>query len=383
MRSPLYERIGKELAKRRSGGLLRAVPDSRAIPESGFIDLSTNSYLALHRCKAVTSAALELSGGALYGNLASRLIAETSPLTGALEAEIAAWKGTEAALLFNSGYAANVGILQAIATRDTEIFCDRLNHASIIDGIQLSGARLNRYRHCDMGDLRARLAASKAAEKIIVTDTVFSMDGDCAPLGDLCELGRTYSCCIVVDEAHATGILGANASGLVEALGVAEAVDLRIGTLSKAIAGLGGFFAGSEILRDYFVNTVRSLIYSTALPHSAVAFDLAAVRHIRAHPGLGAELMEKAQSFRERLHRIGFETLASTTQIVPSGVGDAARALQLQAFLRERGIIAPAIRPPTVPQGGARIRFSVHHGFSKDNEDAVIAALGEWKALHG
>jgi 8-amino-7-oxononanoate synthase len=383
MRAPLYERIVLSLENRRSQGLLRAIPESVPPSHGRAIDLSTNSYLAIHLSKDVAAAAQELCGDALHGNLASRLVAETSPLTAALEAELSAWKSTEAALLFNSGYAANVGILQAIATRDSEIFCDRLNHASIIDGIQLSGARLNRYRHCDMADLAARLSASKAAEKIIVTDTVFSMDGDCAPLADICELGRAHSCFIMVDEAHAAGVLGPGGGGLVEALGLADAVDVRIGTLSKAIAGVGGFFAGSKLLRDYFVNSVRSLIYSTGLPHAVIAFDLAAVRHIRAHPGLGHDLLRAAQSFRERLREAGFDTLTSTTQIVPCIVGDAATALDLQVFLRDRGIIAPAIRPPTVPQGSARIRFSVHLGFTKNDDEQVLAALREWKERNG
>ena len=382
MPNPLYERMVGELDERRSRGLLRAIPDRCAAPGSTVIDLSTNSYLALHQCPEVAAVARELTGGTLHGNLASRLIAETSTLAGTLETELAAWKRTETALLFNSGYAANIGVLQALATRDSELFCDRLNHASIIDGIRLSGARLNRYRHCDMDDLRARCRASNAAEKIIVTDTVFSMDGDTAPLADLCTIGKEHSCFIIVDEAHATGILGPNGSGLVEELGVADAIDVRIGTLSKAIAGLGGFFAGKKILRDYFVNTARSLIYSTGLPHAAVAFDLAAIRHIRSHPGLGAALLQKAQSFRERLRELGFDTHASTTQIVPCLVDDETTALGLQTFLRERGIIAPAIRPPTVPPGSARIRFSVHLGFTKNDEATVVAALSDWKKRH-
>jgi 8-amino-7-oxononanoate synthase len=301
----------------------------------------------------------------------------------ALEKKLAAWKDTEAALLFNSGYAANAGILQSLCTRDTEVFCDRLNHASIIDGIRLSGCRMQRYRHGDMADLKRLLAASKTPEKIIVTDTVFSMDGDCAPLADIVELAKRYSCCVMVDEAHATGIFGKNASGLVEKLGVAEAIAIRMGTLSKSVAGLGGFFAGSALLRDYFVNHARSLIYSTGLPHVALAFDLAAVRHIRAHPEEGAVLLQKANSFREKLHSLGLDTLTSTTQIIPCRTGDDAEALELSLFLRRLGIIAPAIRPPTVPKGSARIRFSVHLGFSADQEETVISALRKWKTRHG
>jgi 8-amino-7-oxononanoate synthase len=234
-----------------------------------------------------------------------------------------------------------------------------------------------------MADLKRLLAASKAKEKIIVTDTVFSMDGDCAPLADIVECAQNFGCCVMVDEAHATGVFGKNAGGLADELGVADVIDIRMGTLSKAVAGVGGFFAGSALLRDYLVNHARSLIYSTGLPHAAVAFDLAAVRHIRAHAKMGHELLEKARLFREKLRSLGFDTLASNTQIVPCRTGSDAEAVSLAAFLYDRGILAPAIRPPTVPKGSARVRFSVHSGFTGKQEDSVITALKEWKCLNG
>jgi 8-amino-7-oxononanoate synthase len=379
MRGPLAERLSHELDERRRNGLLRIIPEHR--PHQ--IDLSTNSYLALHLNAGVAAEAQRLAGTTLHGNLASRLISETSPLAAQLETELAAWEKTSSALLFNSGYAANVGILQAIATRDTEVFCDRLNHASIIDGLRLSGCRFRRYCHGDMADLKRLLAASKAKEKIIVTDTVFSMDGDCAPLADIAEIAKTHDCCVMIDEAHATGVFGKNAGGLAEALGVADDIDIRMGTLSKAIAGVGGFFAGSVLLRDFLVNRARSLIFSTGLPHAALAFDLAAVRHVRTHPETGRELIEKSKKFRERLRGLGFDTLASTTQIVPCLVKNDECAVTLSAFLRKHGIRAPAIRPPTVPKGSSRVRFSVHSGFTGEQEDKVIAALKKWKRLHG
>jgi 8-amino-7-oxononanoate synthase len=379
MRGPLAERLSQELEERRRNGLLRIIPG----PRQTAIDLSTNSYCALHLNTEVAAEAQKLADGTLHGNLASRLISETSPLAAQLETELANWKKTEAALLFNSGYAANIGILQAIAARDTEVFSDRLNHASIIDGLRLSGCRLRRYRHCDMTDLKCLLAMSKAKEKIIVTDTVFSMDGDCAPLADIVDLAKTHGCCVMVDEAHATGVFGKNAGGLAEALGVSGAIDIRMGSLSKAIAGVGGFFAGSALLRDFLINHARSLIYSTGLPQAALAFDLAAVRYIRAHAEAGRELLEKSEGFRERLRSLGFDTLASTTQIIPCRIGNDQKATDLSLFLRERGILAPAIRPPTVPKGSSRVRFSVHSGFTGEQEDTVIAALKEWKHLNG
>jgi 8-amino-7-oxononanoate synthase len=379
---PLFDRISRELDERRKTNLLRTIPGP-IIASRGRIDLATNSYLALHDNAAVAGEAGRLAAGVAYGNLASRLIRNTSPLARELESELAQWKKTGAALLFNSGYAANVGILQAIATRNTAVFADRLNHASLVDGIRLSGAKLARYRHNDMADLARLLAASAAPEKIIVTDTVFSMDGDRAPLADIVDLAQEYKACVMVDEAHATGILGEEGSGLAEEAGVAAAIDVRMGTLSKAVAGLGGFFAGSALLRDYLVNHSRSLIYSTGLPASVIAFDLAAVRYLRANPQLGAALLARAASFRDKLHGLGFDTLGSTTQIVPCLVGDDGEALALSAFLAQRGIDAPAVRPPTVPPHTARIRFSLNLAFTPDQESAVVAALADWKSRRG
>lgn len=370
--TPLQKRLLRETDRRRAEGLHRVLPPCAAPPA---IDLSTNSYLALEREPHVAREARRLCDGKLSGNLASRLISSTSPLVEKLENELAQWKGTESALVFNSGYAANTGIISAVCSRDTEVFSDRLNHASILDGIRLSGARLSRYRHRDMDDLRARLQRSTTRERLIVTDTVFSMDGDRAPLPDICDLAERFACMVMVDEAHATGILGATGSGLAEECGVGERIDIRMGTLSKALAGLGGFFAGRVSLRDVLVNHARSLVYSTALPHAVLAHDLAAVRFLRSHPGIGKEVLSRAALLRERLHESGFNTLGCDTQIVPCVCGDAARAKDLAASLAALGIKAPAIRPPTVPRGTARVRFSVHRGITPDNIERVADAV--------
>jgi 8-amino-7-oxononanoate synthase len=374
--SPIYERLDAEMGEKKKGNLFRRLGASG---KDIRIDLSTNSYLALHDHPEVAEEARKLTDGCFSGNLASRIIETRSPLYQTLESELAGWKKTESALIFNSGYAANLGILPSLCTRDTEVFCDRLNHASIIDGIKLSGAILSRYAHCDMGDLRARLGASKKREKLIVTDTVFSMDGDTAPLAGICALAKQHQCMVMVDEAHAMGVFGKTLSGFAEECGAADDCDVVMGTLSKAAAGLGGFFAGSVSLRDCFINKARSLIYSTALPQSVLAQDLAAVRYIRAHPEMGKALLAKSQVFREGIKALGFDTLNSTTQIVPCIVKNDKDALDLSVFLLQRGIKAPAIRPPTVPAGTARIRFSIHSGCSPDDLAYVTASLKEWK----
>jgi len=377
--TPIYDRIEREICQRKDQAMLRSIRPARS---ETLIDLSTNSYLALHCEPQVIALARVLTVDGLGGNLASRLVSEHSQLFSTLESEIASWEKTESALVFTSGYMANVGIIQALCTRDTEVFCDRLNHASIYDGIALSRCKLVRYRHNDMSDLQSRLETSRAEEKLIVTDTIFSMDGDRAPLEDIAALARKYHCMVMVDEAHATGIFGRDGSGLVEATGTADAIDIRMGTLSKALAGLGGYFAGSEQLREYFVNFSRSLIYSTGLPHATLAFTIAAIRFIRQNQGIGAALLDKAAHLRKRIQDTGFSTLDSTSQIIPCIVRSTGEALELSAYLRTQGINAPAIRPPTVPEGVSRIRVSCHRGLSVQDEDLFIDKLTQWKKTH-
>ena len=378
--TPISDRVEKMLDDRRYGGLLRSVAPFSLSGDR--IDCSTNSYLGLHDNIAVAEETVRLSGAQTGGNLASRLVATTSSLYSELEQEIAGWEQTASALVFTSGYAANLGIIQALCTRSTEVFGDRLNHASVYDGVQLSGCRFSRYRHCDMTDLARRLAASDTPEKLIITDTVFSMDGDRAPLQDIAELALRHHAMVMVDEAHATGIFGSNGSGLVEETGTADAVAVRMGTLSKAIAGLGGYVAASSRLRDYFVNFSRSLVYSTGLPHAVLAHNLAAIRHIRSHPGIGKTVLENAALLRTELATAGFDTAPSTTQIIPCYCKNERNAESLAAFLSDRGIIAPAIRPPTVPKGTARIRFSWSAQHTDDDRRHIVACLKEWKSSH-
>ncbi len=377
--SPIYDRIHRAIEQRKASMQLRTVPK---YSDNNFIDLSTNSYLSLHCNSIVQQSASTLTSEQHYGNLASRLVSEQSPLFSTLEQEIADWEQTECALLFNSGYTANLGILQALCTKNTEVFCDRLNHASIYDGIILSGARLNRYRHNDMKELEERLKASSFKEKLIITDTIFSMDGDRAPLSDICTLAKKYNCLTMVDEAHASGIFGHFASGLCEEDDVGDSIDIRMGTLSKSIAGMGGYCAVNSEFKDYFVNFCRSFIYSTALPHPVLAHNISAIRFIRANPASGKQLLSMADSFRAGLHELGFSSLNSTTHIVPCLMDSEKKALSLSLFLKNNGIIAPAIRPPTVPLGTARLRFSVFLGLSADKQLYILEQIRKWKSSY-
>lgn len=380
--TPIEERLSRAIERRRSSGTFRSLPQTRAAA-SRRIDCSTNSYLGLHTNSEIAAEALRLSGTYTGGNLASRLVAQQSDLYRLLEEEIAAWEGTESSLVFTSGYTANVGILQALCGRTTEVFCDRLNHASIYDGIRLSGGKLTRYRHCDMSDLRKRLRQSTSKEKVIVTDTVFSMDGDRAPLEDIAQLARESGALVCVDEAHATGIFGGSGSGRVEETGTAEGIAVRMGTFSKALAGLGGYVATTAGFRDIFINFSRSLIYSTGLPPVVLAHNLSAVRHMRSHPGLGTALLRSAASFRRDLIRSGYSTRESSTQIVPCIVRNEREAVNLMTWLRERDIHAPAVRPPTVPAGTSRIRFSWSLLHTDDDRSLIIDHLKRWRKAHG
>ncbi|MBN1308809.1 MAG: 8-amino-7-oxononanoate synthase [Chitinispirillaceae bacterium] len=379
--SPFHNRIADQLDERRAKGLFRSIPPFAASP-SNRIDCSTNSYLGLHANEEVGREASRLTGERLSGNCASRLIADHSDLYRQLESEIAQWEGTETALVFTSGYTANLGVIQALCTRSTEVFADRLNHASIFDGIRLSGATLIRYGHCDMAELKKCLQQSTAPEKLIITDTVFSMDGDRAPLCDIADLGRSFGALVMVDEAHATGMFGENGSGLVEATGTAKAIDIRMGTLSKAIAGLGGYVATSVRFRDYFVNFCRSLVYSTGLPHAVLAHNLAAIRYLREHPRLGAAVVKSAALLREAFERIGFSTGPATTQIIPCFVGDERETVALSTWLRAHGVIAPAIRPPAVPKSTSRLRFSWSALCGDEARTTISVHLQQWKSEH-
>ncbi len=379
--SPIYNRIVEKLEERRKNGLFRTIkPVSEAM--SDVIDCSSNSYLGLHLNETVASEALRLSGNRLSGNCSSRLIADRSNLYRELENEIASWEETECALVFTSGYTANLGVIQALCTPESEVFTDQLNHASIYDGIRISGCKMSRYNHNDMEHLENLLRHSDAAEKLIVTDTVFSMDGDIAPLADIADLAVRYNALVMVDEAHAAGIFGSKGSGIVEQTGTAEAIAIRMGTLSKAVAGLGGYVAVSHRLRDYLINFCRPLIYSTGLPHSVLAHNLAAIRYIRANPELGPSLLRSAAKFREALLKAGFSCGSGTTQIIPCYVRDEREAVELSSFLRQHNIIVPAIRPPTVPKGTARLRFSWSILHDDNTCDRIISLLKEWKKIY-
>jgi len=337
--------------------------------------LCSNNYLGLadHPLLSERSIkAIELFG---TSSAASRLVSGTMELHELLEQSVSTFKGSEAALVFNSGYAANTGIIPAVAGRGDTVFSDRLNHASIVDGIILSGAKLVRYPHNDMKALASLLESRRGSGRcIIVTDGVFSMDGDIAPLNELVRLKTAYDAILIVDDAHGCGVLGENGRGSAELLGVMDEIDIHVGTFGKALGSFGAYAALSAGMREYLINRARSFIFSTSLPPAVLAASVAALELVASAEGkqLRKKLHENTSLFRQMLSSTGFELGEGSTQIVPIMVGAADDVMRFSAELLEEGLYVSGIRPPTVPAGACRLRCTImatHTG-----EDLIMAA---------
>lgn len=321
--------------------------------------LCSNNYLGLADHPRVRGAAAEAAMRWGAGAGASRLISGNMKLHRRLEARLAEFKGYESALLFGSGYLANVGAISALARRGEVVFSDELNHASIIDGCRLSRAETFVYRHRDTEHLAWGLREAEGCGALIVTDGVFSMDGDIAPLEELVRLARSHDCRLMVDEAHATGALGPGGRGSVAAAGLSGQVDVVMGTLGKALGSYGAYVCAGREIVDYLVNTARSFVFSTAPPPPVLAAALAALELLESHPHRVDRLQANAATLRGALAAEGLVAGGSGTQIVPVEVGDAERTMELSERILERGVFAQGIRPPTVPEGSSRLRFTV------------------------
>jgi glycine C-acetyltransferase/8-amino-7-oxononanoate synthase len=321
--------------------------------------LCSNNYLGLADSPRVREAAADAAMRWGVGAGASRLVSGTMTVHGRLEQRLAAFKGTEAALLFGSGYLANLGVVGTLARAGEIVFSDELNHASIIDGCRLSRAETFVYAHNDVEHLAWGLAQAGGRGALIVTESVFSMDGDVAPLEEIVALARLHGVRVAVDEAHATGCLGPGGRGAVAAAGLEREVDVVIGTLGKALGAYGAFVACDAELARLFTNSSRSLIFSTAPPPPAVAGALAALELLEEQPRRVDRLHANAAVLRAELAREGFDVAGSATQIIPLVVGDARTAMRVCEAALERGVFAQAIRPPTVPEGTSRLRLAV------------------------
>jgi 8-amino-7-oxononanoate synthase len=372
-----------ELDKIKANGLYRSLrevsaPQGREIVLEGnkVLNFCSNDYLGLSADPRLSAAAQKAMAERGFGSGSARLVCGNSDEHVQLEKELARFKKTASALVFSSGYMANVGVLSALCGREDIIFSDKLNHASILDGCVLSRAELKRYPHRDVNTLAGLLSKAHGfRRKLIVTDTVFSMDGDVAPIKDLVRLARESDAWLMVDEAHAFGIFGPTGAGLVEEAGLGQDVPIQMGTLSKAVGSFGAYVAGSAELIDLLVNTARSFIFTTALPPAVAAASRAALRIIREEPERRVRLRRNADRLRRELQGLGFDTLESVSPIIPIVVGEAEQAVDLSRRLLERGIFVSAIRPPTVPQGSARLRVTVTAAHTEDDLTRCIEAF--------
>lgn len=340
------------------------------------VNFGSNDYLSLAGDPRLADAVTRAAAVEGWGAGASPLILGHGASHARLEQRLAEFERTEAALVFSSGFAANVAAVTALVERGDAVFADEWNHASLIDGCRLSRAEIHVYPHGDWRRLEELLREQSGyRRRLIVSDSLFSMEGDAAPLVELADLAPRHAAMLMLDEAHATGVFGARGTGLAEAAGIQDRVDVHVGTLSKALGCSGGFVCGSRDLIDWLVNRARPYIFSTAAPPAASAAAIAALEIVSSEPQRRSELLAKAADLRQRLQAAGWDIGGSTSQIVPVIVGEANATLQLAARLREQGLFVPAIRPPSVPPGRSLLRISLSYGHTPEMLDRLLAAL--------
>lgn len=341
-------------------------------------NFASNDYLGLAADPRVVEAAVLAAQTYGWGAGASALVCGWRQPHEELARALADFEATEAAVLFPTGFAANMGAVAALVASGDAVYCDRLDHACLVAGTRASGASLRVYPHGDANALARTLSRERGRYRrvLIATDGVFSMDGDVAPLADLADLAERHEAILLVDEAHGTGVFGPTGRGACEAAGVADRVHVRVGTLSKALGSIGGFVAGSRRLVDHLTNRAVTLVYSTALPPAAAAAAQAALAIVRDEPWRRQALFDRIDLLRSDLRSLGWNVPPSTGPILPVLVGEPETALGLAGRLRESGFLVPAIRPPTVPRGGSRLRISVTAAHADTDLDALREVLG-------
>ncbi|MBI4835072.1 MAG: 8-amino-7-oxononanoate synthase [Planctomycetes bacterium] len=398
--------VKRELKSLRQAGLIRefkaisAIKGSRVkIGGKWYVSFCTNDYLGLSQHPRVIEAARRALKEVGWGSGASRLMAGTFSYHKELEKEIARFKGAQSALLFTSGYAANLGVITTLVKKDDIIFCDELNHASLVDSARLTKARLYIYKHRDASHLEEGLKKLSNNYKLksniyIITDAIFSMDGDAAPLKEITRLAKKYKAVTIADEAHGTGVLGKHGRGLAEHLGLEKQVDISIGTLSKAAGNIGGFVTGSRNFISYLKSKSRPFIFTTALPMPACAAGIEGLRIIRDMPSLRKKLWYNTNYVKERLKKLNFDFRGSITPIIPimvaaptlrrgeprhsiniKGRGNAKKTLAISQYLWNKGLFIPAIRPPTVPHGESRLRITITAMHTRKELDWMLECL--------
>lgn len=363
--------IANRLTEKKGGNVFRSLS---SIVKG--IDFSNNDYLGLANHFEVAKAAADAYVKYGAGSKGSRLLGGNNKVFEETESWLAEWKGTEAALIFNSGYDANLGIISAFCDSKTHLFCDRLVHASIIDGYTMSSGKLHRFKHNSPSDLESALQSVKIDDlKIIAVEAVYSMDGDIAPLKEYAELAEKYNAMLYVDEAHSDGILGPNGKGLIASLGIEDKVDLSLTTFGKAYGTMGACVFGSKTLIDYLINNARSFIYSTAIaPGTVVAIRKAVEVSVR-DSFRRESLLKMSANFRQQLKEAKINCLQSETQIVPVVLGSIEKAKKCKEFLLEKGFNTALIRPPTVPNNTARIRISLSAAHKEKDIENLLESL--------
>jgi 8-amino-7-oxononanoate synthase len=348
------------------------------IDDREVINFSSNNYLGLANHPALREAAKGAIDRYGCGSGASRLISGNMTLHEELESKIAELKGTEAALVFNSGFQANTGVIPVLVAAGDVILSDALNHASIIDGCRLARAKTVVYEHGDLDELERGLKNSLPnSRKLIVTESLFSMDGDEAPLMDIVSLAEKYGAMVMVDEAHATGVYEPNGAGIVAKLGLGERVLVQMGTLGKALGGFGAYIAGSKALRELLINRCRSFIFTTSLPPSVMAMAIAAIDLIEQEPQRRQALWKNCQLLRGGLKSLGYSIGTSRSQILPLMIGDANQCMKLSEDLLQQGVFAQGIRPPTVPPGTSRLRITLMATHTREHIQQALRVFEE------
>lgn len=384
MSTPLLEQLAAELEQRQSQGLLRrrrvleGMQGARVTVDGSYLlSFCSNDYLGLARHPALIAAAQRGAANFGVGAGASHLITGHHAAHHALETRLAKFVGLPAALLFSTGYMANIGIVTALLKRHDAVFADKLNHASLNDAAVLSRAKLHRYPHCDLAALEKLLADSKAKRKLVVTDAVFSMDGDLAPVADLLSLCERYDAYLMLDDAHGFGVLGQRGSGVLELFGVRSERIIYMATLGKAAGVFGAFVAGAEVLIETLVQNARSYIYTTATPPLLAEATLASVNLIETEIWRREQLVELITLLRQQFKPKRWRLMPSYTPIQPLLIGSNEEAVRVSEALRARDILVPAIRPPTVPKGEARLRISLSAAHSQKDVMQLVQALTE------
>ncbi len=348
------------------------------------VNFSSNNYLGLANHPALAEAAKKAIDRYGCGSGASRLISGNMALHEELENRLAAFKGTETALVFNSGFQANTGILSTLTSEGDVIFSDQLNHASIIDGCRLARAKTIVYGHCDLDQLEAELKKHEGARRrLIVTESIFSMDGDQAPLTGIVELAENFDAMVMVDEAHATGVFGPRGAGVVAKLKLGDRVLVQMGTLGKALGGFGAYVAGSRALRELLINRCRSFIFTTSLPPAIMAMAMAAIDLAEGEPERRERLWDNCSYLTDGLKKLGFSLNDLQSPIVPLVIGDSERCMQFSEQLLDRGVFAQGIRPPTVPEGTSRLRITLMATHTRAHLDKALGIFRQMKNQYG